>query len=104
MDFASKFPFTFPHSCFPNCAVNSDDQLVLLREILPGEQLTIDYSTFYVGSEVALECRCSHVGCRGKILGFNFLPVIFQDYYLEKNAVSQKVMVEWSPLSVSHSR
>jgi hypothetical protein len=92
MDFISNFPFPIPHSCYPNCAINSVNELVLLTRITPGEPLTIDYSTLYSGPEPVLNCRCGHNGCRGKVVGFNFLPVFFQDYYLQKDAVCQDVL------------
>lgn len=93
MDNLSLFSAILPHSCYPNCAVNSRNQLVLLRPVRAGEALTIDYATLYSGREPLLDCRCGYNGCRGKILGFSYLPVIFQDYYLEKDAVGKEVLM-----------
>ena len=87
-----QFKFHLPHSCYPNCALNSQNQLVSLREIHPAEEWTIDYSTLFTGHALAGICKCGHNGCRGRILGFNQLPVIFQDYYLENDAVCQEVL------------
>jgi hypothetical protein len=94
MNRLSDFRAVIPHSCYPNCALNSSNVLVLLREVAPGEQLTIDYATLYSGAVQILECGCGHVGCRGKVLGFNFLPVFYQDYYLQKDAVCREVLIE----------
>ena len=93
MDDLSQLTAILPHSCYPNCAVNSRNQLVLLRHVPAGEALTIDYATLYSGNELLLDCRCGYNGCRGKILGFNYLPVFFQDYYLEKDAVGKEVLM-----------
>jgi len=84
--------FTIPHSCFPNCAINGNDQLVMLRQPEASERLTIDYSTLFLGTQHSFLCNCGYNGCRGVILGFNFLPVYFQDYYLEHNAISGEVL------------
>jgi len=91
----SENSIKIPHSCYPNCALNSANNLFLLRTVSPGEQLTIDYSTLYLGSgsKPGFDCSCGYNGCRGKILGFNNLPVIFQEYYLKKNAVCAEVLL-----------
>ena len=81
-----------PHSCFPNSAVNQANELVALKIIYPGVPLTIDYSTLFVGSTPAMKCTCGFNGCRRKILGFNYLPVYFQDFYLKRDAVSGIVL------------
>ncbi len=64
----------------------------MLREISKGEQLTIDYATLFTGGFPTFICNCGHNGCRGKVLGFNFLPVIYQDYYIKNDAVSPEVL------------
>jgi len=85
---------TFPHSCFPNCVVNSRNEIVLFKPVIPGEKLTIDYSTLYVGEEILENCKCGCNGCRGIILGFRYLPVIYQDFYLENDAVCAEVLTQ----------
>ncbi len=80
-----------PHSCYPNCGINLNNEIVLIRPVKYGEPLTLDYATLYVGLGPEMDCHCGFNGCRGKILGFNFLPVIFQEYYLKKNAVCREV-------------
>ncbi len=64
----------------------------MLRELIKGEQLTIDYATLFTGGFPDFNCNCGHIGCRGKVLGFNFLPVIYQDYYIKNDAVSPEVL------------
>ena len=100
MDVITHFPFPIPHSCYPTCGVNGANQVVLIRGIEPGELLTVDYSTLFSGSEPIINCSCGHVGCRGKIRGFNFLPVLIQDFYLLNNAVCRDVLVSLNLNSV----
>jgi len=53
------------HSCDPNGGfVNGDVVLYALREILPGEEITWDYSTSIAEEGWSLECRCGSPRCR----------------------------------------
>jgi hypothetical protein len=72
-------PFRYlNHSCQPNCALvvcDEDDQhkatgslslwLEILREIAPGEQITIDYAW---PADAAIPCQCGTETCRGWIV------------------------------------
>ena len=72
-------PFRFlNHSCQPNCALvvyGADDEpkaagrwsvwLEILRQIAPGEQMTIDYAW---PAETAVPCQCGSALCRGWIV------------------------------------
>jgi len=72
-------PFRFVnHSCEPNCEFDWFDlvpeggsqavrrvYLIALREIKPGEELTIDYNW---SAEGAIVCRCGAPTCRGWIV------------------------------------
>jgi SET domain-containing protein len=72
-------PFRYVnHSCEPNCdfdffdltpAGDSPTQrhvfLLALREIKPGEELTIDYNW---SADTAIPCRCEAPTCRGWIV------------------------------------
>ena len=72
-------PFRFlNHSCMPNCELvqfdvefedgaEADPELWLevIRDILPGEQLTIDYAW---PADVAIPCLCGAEQCRGWIV------------------------------------
>lgn len=56
------------HSCDPNLWWSSDE-LVALREIAAGEELTYDYATDCAAfaSGVLLRCNCGSMRCRGLI-------------------------------------
>ena len=91
----SDFSFQYallPHSCFPSCAVNHDNELILLRPLLPDGKLTLDYSTLFTGNCSIFNCCCGCNGCRQKIRGFDTLPVIFQEYYMENDGVPGTIL------------
>ena len=45
------------HSCDPNLAIQGQIVLVAMRDIAPGEELTIDWATTDDG-DYEMECRC----------------------------------------------
>jgi SET domain len=77
------------HSCRPNTGIRFTDQgydLVALRDIDVGEELTYDYST-YIESPERLSCSCGTVSCRGEIGRFRELPPRLRAYYLARGVV-----------------
>jgi len=56
------------HSCDPNTAYRGLD-VVALRDIEAGEELTLDYAGFCNEDMAPFECRCGARGCRGWITG-----------------------------------
>jgi uncharacterized protein len=55
------------HSCNPNCEVMGDDEnlyLVAIKEIIPEEELTIDYA-FPKDDKIFTKCFCNSENCRG---------------------------------------
>jgi hypothetical protein len=56
------------HSCVPNTAFNGMD-VVALRAIAIGEELTIDYARSMNGDSEPFACRCGAAACRGWITG-----------------------------------
>lgn len=75
------------HSCAPNAGLVGNRRLVALADILPGEQVTFDYSTTMDDGLWSLECRCGHRDCRGLIEDFRHLPRRVQQRYLELGVV-----------------
>jgi hypothetical protein len=67
------------HSCDPNCALLPDGDMVTLRAVAPGEELTHDYQWadpalfesrpdhYFWDSRWTFRCRCGAPGCRGLI-------------------------------------
>jgi uncharacterized protein len=56
------------HSCDPNLAIQGQIVLVAMRDIRPGDELTIDWATTDDG-DYELECRCGSPRCRGLVTG-----------------------------------
>jgi D-alanine-D-alanine ligase len=56
------------HSCAPNTGFRGLD-VVTLRPVVAGEELTIDYSTFCGPDMEPFACRCGAPVCRGTIVG-----------------------------------
>lgn len=56
------------HSCDPNTGY-SGLNVVALRDIAAGEELTLDYSDFCNEDMEPFDCACGAPGCRGRITG-----------------------------------
>lgn len=56
------------HSCSPNTAYKGLN-LVAIRQISAGEELTMDYSDLLNESAETFDCQCGAPGCRKKITG-----------------------------------
>lgn len=82
------------HSCYPNSGFNAQNELVLIEHSAPGEPVTVDFSTLFTGSVNIFECKCGCNGCRNVILGFDQIPVIFQEKYLKLGVVSLNLLKE----------
>ncbi len=70
----------FNHSCEPNCGVKGKFQIVAIRNIKKGEELTFDYE-MSEDSDWRMECKCETPSCR-KIIGAyrNMLEEIRKKY------------------------
>jgi len=80
------------HSCYPNSGFNAQNELVLIESAGQGERISVDFSTLFTGIENVFHCKCGCNGCRNVILGFDQLPVIFQEKYLKLGVVSKKIL------------
>jgi SET domain-containing protein len=56
------------HSCDPNVKSNGNDGLVALRDIKPGEEITIDYALFS-NKDWTMTCSCGALNCRKVVVG-----------------------------------
>lgn len=88
----------FNHSCTPNAGLRGESTLFALSDILPGEEITYDYSTT-VGPEnftftTMNNCLCGSIKCR-KILG-NVLsiPKDNLNFYFKKGAIQNYILNE----------
>lgn len=55
------------HSCDPNCGMRNATQLVAIRNIVEGEELTFDYAMSDTSNYDEFECSCSTARCRGAV-------------------------------------
>lgn len=67
----------FNHSCDPNAVMCKQSDLVAIRRIEPGEEITFDYSTTVsrrVHWTMPAPCRCGTAACRGTIGNVRTIP------------------------------
>jgi hypothetical protein len=57
------------HSCAPTCGISGDRNLVAIRDILIGEEITYDYAMTDSVQYDNFHCRCSSKGCRRLVTG-----------------------------------
>jgi hypothetical protein len=60
------------HSCEPNCGIRGLFEIVAIRDIESGEELTWDYA-MTEKEHPAFECKCGSPDCRKVIAGFSEL-------------------------------
>ena len=60
------------HSCDPSAWLEGLD-VVARRPLEPGEEITLDYATFYDERMAAFACGCGSETCRGTIRGEDYL-------------------------------
>jgi len=65
-----SFGWFLNHSCEPNCAIERDREIVALRDIAPGEEITFDYSTNVGWRGFEMNCSCGAKSCRGTIRSY----------------------------------
>jgi SET domain-containing protein len=86
---------TFNHSCNPNAFIRGKNELVSLKDIKKGEEITYDYSTTMDDNEEKIketgaelwtcECKCGSNNCRKIIHQFKTLPQETKSFYIENN-------------------
>ena len=68
------------HSCDPNCGMHGEITFVAIRDIQPGEELTVDYA-FIDNEDYSFECHCESEKCRHIITGYDWKITRLQDEY-----------------------
>jgi uncharacterized protein len=69
------------HSCEPNVGMGGNVLLVSMRDIAPGEELTIDYALFLADPGFAMDCRCGAAACRRMVTGTDWTRPGLQQRY-----------------------
>jgi len=83
------------HSCDPNCGVQINGekvQLLAIKNIAVGDELTWDYSTTMAEDNWEMDCLCGTRNCRGRIRDFKYLPVEIQKQYLLAKVVPEYIL------------
>jgi uncharacterized protein len=83
---------TFNHSCSPNSYIRGKNELVGMRDIVMGEEITYDYSTTMNDNEKKIvdaglelwtcKCNCGSKNCREIIDQFKTLPEELRHFYI----------------------
>ena len=72
------------HSCDPNVGLADEVTLVTMRDIVPQEEVTLDYATFEVDAQWVIPCGCGAASCRGVVTGSDWqlkhLQVKYEGY------------------------
>ncbi len=88
------------HSCRPNAFLKNKSDVVAIRPIKKGTEITLDYSFTEGGQNWKMKCRCGLPECRKQIRSIQSLPeTLFRKYqeyvpsFLQKEYLKQKVYV-----------
>jgi hypothetical protein len=72
------------HCCDPNAGMlihGLDVRLIAINDILPGQQITFDYSTTMDEDDFEFDCLCGSPKCRVRIRDFKHLPQKLRQHY-----------------------
>jgi hypothetical protein len=69
------------HSCTPNCGAGNAVQIVTMRDVVPGEELTFDYAMTDGSDYDEFNCLCGTELCRGKVRGADWRSRTLQRRY-----------------------
>ncbi len=78
---SSGFANLINHSCEPNCGVKNLFDIVAMRDIAPGEELTWDYEMTENGSVWVMNCACRQINCRKIIGAYDNMPKEIREKY-----------------------
>ncbi len=67
------------HSCDPSAWIEGLD-VVARERIAKGDEVTLDYATFYNERMPSFECACGTAGCRGTVRGEDYLQDFVSRY------------------------
>ena len=88
---------TINHSCEPNCGMRNASQIVTIRDVLKGEELTYDYAMSDTADYDEFRCGCGTQTCRGTVTANDWklpdIQVRYQGYfspYIARKIVTEK--------------
>jgi uncharacterized protein len=96
---------TFNHSCNPNAFIRGKNELVAIRDIQIGEEITYDYSItmndakekiISVGRQLwTCKCCCGSTNCRGIIDQFHTLTKKTQNFYIKNKFMPDFMLIHF---------
>jgi hypothetical protein len=88
------------HSCEPNLGLDGPVSLRVLREILPGDELSFDYAMTDSTPLLELDCSCGAALCRGRVTSEDWriprLRAIYDDSfspYLQRRIDAERALM-----------
>ena len=69
------------HSCNASCGIKDKLKIVAMRDIKPGEEITIDYAMME-SSDYSFKCNCGSGNCRKIVTGNDWKIKELQDKYV----------------------
>jgi hypothetical protein len=57
------------HSCEPSAGLDGQIAIVAMRDIMPGEEITLDYAMCDGSAYDEFDCACGSTLCRGRVTG-----------------------------------
>jgi SET domain-containing protein len=81
------------HSCSPNCGIRGEITFVAMRDIVVGEELTIDYA-FLDNEDYQFDCNCNAPDCRKTITGKDWKIKEIQEKYFNYFATYLKEKIK----------
>ena len=94
------------HSCSPNAFLRGKNELVALKNIKKGDEITYDYSTTMNDNKEVIEedgdelwtevCCCKSKNCRGIIDQFKTLPKKVQEFYIKNKFAPDFILRRFS--------
>ena len=94
----------FNHSCNPNTAVIHYGDLIALRDIKIGEEITYDYSatdwsceSYWIGylDYWTMKCNCKFSKCRKIIREWSFMAKTWQKKYINERLVQDYILKKY---------
>ena len=81
------------HSCNPTAGIQNTNELIAIRDIEPGEEITYNYSTTVsIDNKWKMKCHCQSKECLKIIGNILSLPKEKVMYYYTCNALPQHII------------
>lgn len=86
------------HSCDPNTAIREKVDLIAIRDIKKGEEITFDYSST-IGTNInwTMACNCGSKNCRKEIGNVTTIPKDQLMKYLKSGCLQDFIRKQLSP-------